>query len=297
MTRGLSIKVGSSTEVAIPISEITHTPTRNLITEKSFGKVTETAIYGGGVIFTGSFGGAYRPYQYQDVLKSFVGGSLSSIDAFTAAQTATLHMGDAYGNNFEYSSCAITSFEINLAAGDYCKVTSNWVGTFATDSGVTVLDTADYSKGIPIFYNADIAGMKVKSFRLNMARPFDQNNYIIGSEYLQDLVQSDSVTVSGSFTVSAKDYTLFKKVIATGDPNVTTPSTTNKNNVTVDGTVISLRTPDGTDTLQTITISTLVLSDGSASANGANEFEKTINFRVPVDNSTHKLMFGTPVDK
>jgi len=295
MTRGISIKVGSGSDTAIPVSDVTHNPQNNLIVEKSFGLSTETAIYGGGRLYTGTFGGAYRPYLYQNVLKGFMGGTLTSVDLFSAAQYATITIGDG-DTTMQYSSCAITSFELNFAAGNFAKVTCNWTGIFATTSGTLTTDDTIYQKLIPVFYNTEIAGMKVKTMKLTLSRPFDQSNFIIGSEYMQEMVQNDNVGISGSFTVSPKDYDLFKKLMMSGDTLTSTPSTTNKNTVLTDGTTITLRSPDGTQTLQTITMTKLALSDGTASASGMNPFDKTINFRVPVDNSTYLMSFSTPIN-
>jgi len=288
MARG--IEIGN---ISIPVSDVSFNGQRNPISEKSFGHATETSIYGGGVVYTGSFGGAYRPSIWSNVIKAFMGGNQSTtVNAFTDADVvATIRISDEFNKTFQFSSCAINSIEINCQAGDYTKITAGWIGRFATENTSTHCSSGDYTATIPVFYNTSIGGMKVKSFRLRMERPFDQQNFIIGSEYLQSLVQNDNVTISGSFTTSPTEYEYFKSVILTGDTANDAPTTTNKNTILVTGPTIVFRDPEGTKNIGTIVISKLALSDGDSSANGRNQFEKTINFKVPVDNTSKMISF------
>jgi len=289
MARGIMVN-----NVAVPVSDVSYNAQRNPIVEKSFGHATEPEIYGGGVVYTGSFGGAYRPGNngWQTVIKQFMGGNqAANVETFAPDSVIPIKVSDEFDNTFEFGSCAITSIEINCNVNDYTKITANWIGTFASYSTNNPCSSAEYTAPISVFYNTKIGNMKVKSLRLRLERPFDQQNFIIGSEYLQDLVQNDNVTISGSFTVSPTDYDLFKSIYLTGDPLSKTPSNANKNQIIVDGATIEFRNPEGTSTIGTIVISKFALTDGDASANGRNQFEKTINFKVPVDNKTRKCSF------
>ena len=273
----------------LPVTDFSYQVQRNLISEKAISIAGEPKIYGGTYAVSGSFGGSYRPDDFASCILGILGKPNTNgtkigkgVDDVASIYT-TLKACDEYGNGLTFGSVCINSCELSMRAGEIGKATFNWIGTDVTATTTTVT-SASYDNEVAVFYNAKVGDFKCTGFTLKIERPMAADDYCIGSEYTQSLYQSDSLSVTGSLELGARDAQNLLGIVAlTGDDTGTYPANTAVDNINntkyPSSVIIELRAPDGESTLQTITLSTLHFSDGSANATGRQRFQRTINFR------------------
>jgi len=290
--RGISISADGSSYIHLPITDTQHQIQRNLISEKSLNIAGEPKIVGGPFACSGSFSAAYRPAIFTDLIEHGLlgktGGGVSN-DFTLYKKLATT---DEYGQGLIFGSIGLNSCEISMKAGEFAKCNFNWVGTdVVATTSVTVTASPSYDDPIPVFYNAVIGGYKVTGVTLKISRPLSADDYVIGSEYTQSIIQSDQLTIEGSFELAAKDASnLLGRVAYTGDTTGTYPPAvlaSNKNTASLGSLVIVFNDPDGiSPAIQTITLDDLWLSDGSGSASGRQRYQRTVNFKCTSSSTT-----------
>jgi hypothetical protein len=191
--------------------------------------------------------------------------------------------------------------ELSLNSGDFARVTYNFTGiTRATDDDTpaNITPSASYAEKIPIFYNALISidpgtgavVVKAKSVTLKIDRPITPD-YILGSEYADNLIQSGNITVTGSIGLAASEYSLLLNAMTTGDEGDSQPATTNKNTLGGGILTISLKKPNADD-FQTITVGKIFVTAGTMSAEGRQVMTKSVEFTAQV-NLTENVTFGS----
>lgn len=273
--RGLSIN-----STPISITEASYQVNRNLIVEEDAVSVAGDAIiYGGYYTVNGSFSAAYRPQTINPFIEQGIlgktGGGVS--ETFTKYDVT---LGDHNDKAWTFGSCALTSCDISLQSGQFSKCNFEWVGTYKKPAN-TIIGAADYTKEPTLFYNAMISnGIKCRSLTFRIDRPIAAEDYILGSEYTQTLIQSSNLTVGGSMTLSNKDYSMMDEVLYTTDEanwNNDDP----KDNVTLIGDLtVKFRNPSGSVDLCTIYLDEIHIQDLNVSVNGQKQYEKTVEWRA-----------------
>ena len=293
-----------SSYTSLPITDFSFNVTRNLIAEKSMNVSGEPKIYGGTYGVTGSLSAAYRPDSFSTIIShgllsktSWTTGTASGIGDFAETTNGyknffNIACGDEYGNISAFASCAFTSCELSLRAGEMGKISFNWVGVKKAGSPPASIETPSYSGDIPIFYNATLtiggALAKVTGLTIKVNRPLSADDFVLGSEYTQSVIQSDSCTVEGTINLSNKEYAKIESAITTGDEvNWDNLSAAKTNTVNLGAVSIQFNNPAGTGTaLGGIYITKMMLSTADVSVSGRQRFEKTLNFRCETTDTT-----------
>jgi hypothetical protein len=153
----------------------------------------------------GSFGGAYRPADFN----SIINGMLS------ASQTpAACVVWDEHSNALQSASTYITTSEITMRVGELAKCNLSFVGQGI--SGGTAGSAASYTNTVPVFYDSCTTWGQASEFSVKIDRPYAADDYILscsGSNfYSQSIYQSGETTVTGTIKLSQS------AAIATGDP-------------------------------------------------------------------------------
>jgi len=259
----------------IPVTGASINPTRNLITEQSFGSAGEAKIYDGGVVNTGSFDAAYRVGTidtYVNSIMNVMAGTVASLPYLTVV------IGDETGG-ISFASTAINSFDLSLNVKDYAKVKLGFVSCAAGTSSSISTVTA-YTADIPVASTSQItcsaAGVKFSGITIRGEIPIDQDYYVIGNKQLYGILQSGNGSLSGSLTLASSEWAgLLKAVGDCGNIGTIT---------------LTLNTASATcveSTLATVTIDNVKIESGSASGSGRARFDKTINWRAEVNSTTN----------
>lgn len=283
--RGLSI---DSTPIAI--TDATYKVDRNLITEDAAAIAGEPTIYGGFYTVNGTFSAAYRPQILNTFIENGIlgktGGGVS--DTFTKYE---MTLGDEFNKSWTFASCAINSCSISLTAGQFSRCDFEWVGTYKRQTDI-VIGEADYTKEPSMFYNAYVSGIKCRGITFNIQRPISPDDYILGSEYTQNLMQSDNLMIGGTITLSNQSYDMMENVLYTND-EANWDDTNPKNNTTLIGDLtVKFRNPAGNVNLCTIYLNEIHVQDLNVSVSGAKRFEKTVEWRAKTTDSSG-ILFTT----
>lgn len=273
---------------ALPVSDASINVNRNSITVDSLSSVGTSAVFGGRYVVTGSFGGGLRKTAFANPMASMFGTRLPSVGMgeLKTSNTDYIMVSDEFGSGITAGPIVINSMEITLNAKEYAKVTFNYIGIFATGGTETDATEPDYSEQLPVFYNATVNSISTTGITIKIERPIDQDYFIMGSEFLQEFVQSGPVTVTGTINLASTEWNKFSEATGYGSPKDTiTPSTANTNPVGSGSIVVTMNKPDGSGVAATITIDKAIFSEVSASASGRNRFEKTLNWTAEINNT------------
>lgn len=237
-----AVSVGGT---SLPISDGTISFNRDPLVETGMNGLGGEQLYSGVYnSITGSFSGAYRPAIFDDYFDQLL----------NASQTAsnTIIVVDDFGNGVTAATCAITSGEISVKAGDYAKCTFNWVGGGISSGGSA--SAGDYSSAIPVFYNSSLSIGTCTGFSIRVEKPWSADDFIIGNSF-----NSQSVYQSG-------------------DTKVTGTVTLNQSSSVLPGTITSMTFALSS---KTITVSNAVLTGINESISGRSLIQKTYNWACP----------------
>lgn len=294
---------------SLPITDFSFNVNRNPITEKAMNVSGEPKIYGGTYGVTGSLAAAYRPTEFSTIIAhgvmsktSWSSGASSGIGDFAESTNGyknffNIACGDEYGNISTFASCAFTSCELSLRSGEMGKVTFNWVGVKKADANPASISTPSYSEDIPIFYNAvlQIGGAlaKITGITVRINRPLSSDDYVIGSEFTQSIIQSDSCTVEGTLNLSNKEYAKIQTAITCGDGTNDDEAEWDQldeaksNAINMGVMSLQFNNPSGSGTaLGGIYLTNMMISTTDVSVTGRQRFEKTLNFRCQTTDTT-----------
>ena len=299
-TRGLAYAQYSSWSAvgaykSLPITDFSFNVARNPISEKAMNVAGEPKIYGGTYGVTGSLSAAYRPAEFATIItdglmcKGTGGASAAGIGDFAEATSGykcffDLTCGDEFGNTSSFASCAFNSVELSLKAGEMGKVSFNWVGVRELASGGSIT-TPSYDGDIPIFYNAVLTFgstlIKATGLTIKINRPLSADDFVLGTEYTQGIIQSDSCVVEGTINLSNKEYATLVSAATTGDTtNWATLNAAKTNTVAMGAMTLQFNNPAGSGTaLGGIYIPNMMVSTVDVSVSGRQRFEKTLNFK------------------
>ena len=116
---------------------------------------------------------------------------------------------------------------------------------------------------------------KATGFSLKIEVPIDQDYYVIGNKYLEEIVQSGNGTLSGSISFGPKEWTTLLKSM--GHCGKITGNVV----LTLRGIPQDATTCTPVD-IRTITITDVVISDSTFSGQNRTKFTKTLNWKAPV---------------
>lgn len=229
--------------------------------------------------------------------------------------TDTTGSNNVSGTTTVYRGVGITNFDLNLAVKDFAKASFQWIGRRAEafDYAINTSGADATITGEPaIFYNAVLKWtpytggsygttetMKCKSFQMTLSRTMDQDYFFIGSEFLQGLYYNGLTNLGGSITLGAGDWQRIRTMMTgatTGGDNTLDQDNLEFIGTADAGTVLAnaipagrfeviLHYPDGTYESAYIKCDMAKLTEMTSSAQGRNQFEKTVNWQGQI-NST-----------
>ena len=306
---------------------------RETIVEESTDQVAAASLFGGTISLTGGFTGAWRGYDFHN--SGLLMGIMGYQSVATVANPAT---GFTAGNRYEfamtpatlalkyvdeqanagggvtriYRGVGITQANISLRAKQYVTMDAQWMAR-----RVEVFDTPYPSETEPtgdpaMFYNAvlkwtpeggSVETFKCQEFTMNVNRPIDTDDYMIGSQFLNSLTYNGLTDLGGNITLSPADWDKLRAMFAgtTDDTKNTlddgrreffgavtnTTTTTVLANAIPSGQLeIFLHKPDGSQVVGRITAMSCKLTEASASAQGRQKYTKTVNWRAVINNTS-----------
>ena len=261
---------------AIPITGASVNPSRSLITEQSFGSAGEAKIYDGGVVTTGSIDGGYRSGTFTTYINDIMSVMSGNSDALPNDHVIVI--GDESGA-ISFPDCAINSFEVSMSVKDYAKVKLGFVSAGVGTTGSAPAST-DYTADIPVASTSQItcsaAGTKFSGISIRGEIPIDQDYYVIGTKQLAGILQSGNGSLSGTLTLASSEWAGL--LAAAGSCG---------NLGTITFTMNSAGPTCGSVPVGVIEIQNVKIESGSASGQGRQRFDKTINWRAEVNSTTN----------
>lgn len=318
----------------------TDSPNRETIREEATDSVAAASLFGGVYNASGSFSGAWRGWDFHvsgflEGVLGYQGTSISDAPPI-ANQAATgrryelsmipavlaLKIVDnqaktpsgARGTTTIYRGVGISSFEISLAAKKYAEFNAEWIARKPEVYDLPHNSNTSVNGDPAIFYNAVLtwtpeggneAAFKCADFKMNVGRQIDRDAFMIGSQFLYDMLYNGMTELGGSITLASSDWDKLRAMIAgSNDDTVHTldqgkreyfgevnadpaQSTVLANAIPSGKFVVTLHTPDGTRVVTRITADEAKLTEASREAQGQNRFNKTVNWTGIVNNAKH----------
>ncbi len=314
---------------------------REPIKEEATDQVAAASIFGGTANITGSFNGAWRGWDFATTglilgimgyqteaattnVETKIAGYRYELTMIPATLAIKIVDEQAKNNNTGirgttsvYRGVGITSFELTLAAKQYAQFTCQWLAR-----QVEVYDAAYNTNSNPsgdpaLFYNAVLkwtpknsAGaptgsaqtFKCSNFTMTVGRTIDQDAYMIGSQFLYDLIYNGLTNLGGQITLAPSDWDKIRAMMAgtTSDSineidqgkmeyfgvasNVTANSTVLANDIPAGKFEILLHTPNGQRVVTAITCDTAKLLSMNRDIQGRQRINKTLNWEAIINN-------------
>ena len=263
-----------------------------LIFEETCDSQTINNAYGGAQKYTGTIEAFLRPAQMGPLFQCLFGvptGGVYTLAATPKSMTMEICTDDnGIENAIRYLGVGISSMEMNLNARE--AVTTRWNYFAKSSSKVPAQASVAYPKAEPaLFWGATVtlrsgASTTIKSMTMNIERGLDPDDFVVGHSQLQGLVINAVPNISGSITLSQREWTEFQRALyadsgtssyaprtTRGDTNSHEPGQTNMTLLFKDRT--------GTPICQVET-DVAVYTDASRSMRGRAGVEKTVNYRV-----------------
>lgn len=263
-----------------------------LIFEETCDSQTINNAYGGAQKYTGTIEAFLRPAQMGPLFQCLFGaptGGVYTLAATPKSMTMEICTDDnGIENAIRYLGVGISSMEMNLNARE--AVTTRWNYFAKSSSKVPAQVSVAYPKAEPaLFWGATVtlrsgASTTIKSMTMNIERGLDPDDFVVGHSQLQGLVINAVPNISGSITLSQREWTEFQRALyadsgtssyaprtTRGDTNSHEPGQTNMTLLFKDRT--------GTPICQVET-DVAVYTDASRSMRGRAGVEKTVNYRV-----------------
>ncbi|MFA5760463.1 MAG: phage tail tube protein [Dehalococcoidales bacterium] len=263
------------------ITDLTTNYNRNLISEQGMGLGGEPAIFDGANIVTGSISAAYRE-DFAPIAKAIL--DLLSGASSTITPVALIGSDEFGGCNFPTSF--INSFEMSLQTKALGTCNMNWVSAGLATSA-TAASSGTFTNPIPLFWACALtiggsSTVKSTGFSLKVEVPIDQDYFVIGSKYLEEIIQSGNGTLSGSISFGPKEWTTLQASMGScgniGTIVLTLRGQTGSNCATTD--------------IRTLTVTEAVVSDSTFSGQNRTKFTKTLNWKAPVQAAVNNDLFS-----
>lgn len=224
MSEGGYVRVGTETSYgagdgtmnAVVVTDINDNIDKDPIYEESIDSYVANAAYQGGLKLSGSIEGNLRPLQWLPILSAAFGTSVVNGDDYDlslgSAGSTTLEIGtqtSAGSMMLKYVGTAYKTVKISAKAKELVKISADW---FAKNVSKGTYSQPTASSEDPVMFQGatlkidTVASTKVREFSLNIDRGFKEDNYVLGSAFLGDLIESGVVDMSGSIGFTAKEY-------------------------------------------------------------------------------------------
>lgn len=263
-----------------------------LIFEETCDSQTINNAYGGAQKYTGTIEAFLRPAQMGPLFQCLFGvptGGVYTLAATPKSMTMEICTDDnGIENAIRYLGVGISSMEMNLNARE--AVTTRWNYFAKSSSKVPAQASVAYPKAEPaLFWGATVtlrsgASTTIKSMTMNIERGLDPDDFVVGHSQLQGLVINAVPNISGSITLSQREWTEFQRALyADSGTSSYAPRTTRGDTSSHEPgqTNMTLLFKDRTGTpICQVETDVAVYTDASRSMRGRAGVEKTVNYRV-----------------
>lgn len=263
-----------------------------LIFEETCDSQTINNAYGGAQKYTGTIEAFLRPAQMGPLFQCLFGvptGGVYTLAATPKSMTMEICTDDnGIENAIRYLGVGISSMEMNLNARE--AVTTRWNYFAKSSSKVSAQASVAYPKAEPaLFWGATVtlrsgASTTIKSMTMNIERGLDPDDFVVGHSQLQGLVINAVPNISGSITLSQREWTEFQRALyADSGASTYAPRTTRGDTSSHEPgqTNMTLLFKDRTGTpICQVETDVAVYTDASRSMRGRAGVEKTVNYRV-----------------
>ena len=263
-----------------------------LIFEETCDSQTINNAYGGAQKYTGTIEAFLRPAQMGPLFQCLFGvptGGVYTLAATPKSMTMEICTDDnGIENAIRYLGVGISSMEMNLNARE--AVTTRWNYFAKSSSKVAAQASVAYPKAEPaLFWGATVtlrsgASTTIKSMTMNIERGLDPDDFVVGHSQLQGLVINAVPNISGSITLSQREWTEFQRALyADSGASTYAPRTTRGDTSSHEPgqTNMTLLFKDRTGTpICQVETDVAVYTDASRSMRGRAGVEKTVNYRV-----------------
>ena len=235
-----------------------------------------------------SIGDSFTMYaikgQINDVLEALFGTETYDGEysySLSVPKSLQVEVGTEDNVAYNLKGVLLTSVELSFDVKDVMKFTGNYIAKSIEE---VTFSAATPSAGRPyIIWNTSISvggtTLKAKEFSMTINRGIDEDNYVIGSRYL-DGISVGSTEVSGSVTLEASQVAELKRALF-GSTTATSPQDT----PTMANIQIVAKTSDGADTM-TIDIPAAIYPKGTLGVTAKEPLSKSFDWRLIGDDIT-----------
>jgi hypothetical protein len=276
----------------LKVTSVNETFDPGLIFEETCDSQTINNAYGGAQKYTGTIEAFLRPAQMGPLFQCLFGvptGGVYTLAATPKSMTMEICTDDnGIENAIRYLGVGISSMEMNLNARE--AVTTRWNYFAKSSSKVPAQASVAYPKAEPaLFWGATVtlrsgASTTIKSMTMNIERGLDPDDFVVGHSQLQGLVINAVPNISGSITLSQREWTEFQRALyADSGTSTYAPRTTRGDTSSHEPgqTNMTLLFKDRTGTpICQVETDVAVYTDASRSMRGRAGVEKTVNYRV-----------------
>ena len=276
----------------LKVTSVNETFDPGLIFEETCDSQTINNAYGGAQKYTGTIEAFLRPAQMGPLFQCLFGaptGGVYTLAATPKSMTMEICTDDnGIENAIRYLGVGISSMEMNLNARE--AVTTRWNYFAKSSSRVPAQASVEYPEAEPaLFWGATVTlrsgdSTTIKSMTMNIERGLDPDDFVVGHSQLQGLVINAVPNISGSITLSQREWTEFQRALyADSGTSTYAPRTTrgDTNSHEPGQTNMTLLFKDRTGTpICQVETDVAVYTDASRSMRGRAGVEKTVNYRV-----------------
>jgi len=286
-----------ATTAGVLATSVRDSPDRGVLFDETIDDFLPKKAYGGPLKLAGSLEGNFRPDQMAPLLEAIFGiktaQTVPNRDEYTLGipKSLELEIGEETGTTLnrhtDYVGVGVKEISFSGEAKDFLKFTSEWIaknfsdGSFAAPTYIAEDPVVVYNTVLKID-SAAIA--EVKAFEFKLARPYDEDNYVIDSYTLHGLMLSGLAELTGTITFTELEYDEFERANYGAVSNTAIDA-----NNTIDEFALSIHCTDmaGVDKFK-IDLPITVMTDSTRSISGRDSIEKSVNFKVT---SSANIMF------
>lgn len=277
------------TAAGVLVTSTRDNPDRGILQDETIDDFLPKKAYGGPLKLAGSIEGNFRPDQMAPLLEAACGiktaQTVPDRDEYTLGVPKSLEIeigeetGTGLNRHTDFIGCGVKEISFSGEAKDFLKFSAEWIaknfsdGSFAAPSYVAEDPVVVYNTALKI---DSVKVAEVKAFELKMTRPLDEENYVIDDFTLHDLMLSGLSEITGSITLTEKEYDELKRANYGAISNTAIDA-----NNTIDEFALSIHCTDmsGADKFE-INMPVTVMTDSARSISGRDSIEKSVNFKA-----------------
>lgn len=277
---------GTGTPAAIKVTSISYDIDRGVLKDEVIDSYVAGDGYPGPLKITGSFECNLRPMQFENVIYALMGTlSAGSPNAYTLGEPKAmiLNVGDLYGASGgverQFAGVGIKSGSFTFEAKELVKASFDFVARSYLDAAYSFPSYTSENPAICWGMTVSIGGSPVTSIKemtLEIDRKIDEEQFVIGSFYLNGLLMTGVTEVGGTLTFTESQYAEIKRAIYGTTAGTTIPAL---NTLGKPAITITCTDTDGTTAL-VITMPVTIYTKQGTEFSGKDEAGKTVDYIV-----------------